>query len=316
MLEETRRETDPEEQIREEWARINVQRALEGLWTETRFAEYLTVEAGAETDEACEERTTGIKPETRHPTTQGGNSSRKLRAAEQRLWAETIRDTQLVNQITNHWQPRRMDNETATTRRRTEEARYAELYTVRQQTKLLAQFLGTDLRDASKAQIQARLTSEVRIRKLQAKLDEMRTMAYSGIDSDQDQRMRLGDTAVNTMGDVSSEEFRIDRGTNTSARAVDPFSEQRVQEILGKIQIGADLSDDQRAKVVALIREYADIFALSMSEVFSVDWWKHHLNVDPEAKFPKCMSQRPLTEKQKDWFYEILDEMEEAHIIQ
>jgi hypothetical protein len=118
------------------------------------------------------------------------------------------------------------------------------------------------------------------------------------------------------MGDISSEEFRIDRGTNTSARAVDPFSKQRVQEILGKTQIGADLSDDQRAKVVALIREYADIFALSMLEVFFVDWWKHHLNVDPEAKFPKRMSQRPLTEKQKDWFYEILDEMEEAHIIQ
>jgi hypothetical protein len=118
------------------------------------------------------------------------------------------------------------------------------------------------------------------------------------------------------MGDASAEEFRINRGTNTSACAVDPFSEQRVQEILSKIQIGADLTDNQRAKVVALIREYADIFALSMSEVFFVDWWKHHLNVDPEAKFPKRMSQCPLTEKQKDWFYEILDEMEESHVIQ
>ncbi|KAJ6522904.1 hypothetical protein B0H19DRAFT_878322, partial [Mycena capillaripes] len=90
----------------------------------------------------------------------------------------------------------------------------------------------------------------------------------------------------------------------------------RVQEILSKIQIGADLTDDQRAKVISLIREYADIFALSMSEVFFVDWWKHHLNIDPDAKFPKRMSQRPLTEKQKDWFYEILDEMEESHVIQ
>jgi hypothetical protein len=41
-----------------------MQRALEGPWTETQFAEYLTVEAGAETDEVCEERTTVIKTNT------------------------------------------------------------------------------------------------------------------------------------------------------------------------------------------------------------------------------------------------------------
>ncbi|KAJ7114207.1 hypothetical protein C8R43DRAFT_903082 [Mycena crocata] len=97
---------------------------------------------------------------------------------------------------------------------------------------------------------------------------------------------------------------------------MDPFGEERVREILSKIKIGADLTDDQRAKVVKLIKEYADIFALSMSEVFFVDWWKHHLNIDPDTKLPKRMSQRPLTEKQKDWFYEILDEMEESHVIQ
>ncbi|KAJ6512746.1 hypothetical protein C8R45DRAFT_813416, partial [Mycena sanguinolenta] len=123
-------------------------------------------------------------------------------------------------------------------------------------------------------------------------------------------------TTVNAIGEVTSEEFKIDRGTNTSARVVDPFGEQRVQEILSKVRISADLTEEQRAKVVKLIQEYADIFALSMSEVFFVDWWKHHLSIDPDAKFPKRMSQRPLTEKQKDWFYEILDEMEESHVIQ
>ncbi|KAJ7749099.1 hypothetical protein B0H16DRAFT_1280906, partial [Mycena metata] len=89
-----------------------------------------------------------------------------------------------------------------------------------------------------------------------------------------------------------------------------------IQNILGKIQIGSDLTDDQKLKVTSLIREYADVFALSMSEVFYVDWWKHHLNIDPTVKLPTRMSQHPLTEKQKEWFYDILDEMEESHVIQ
>ncbi|KAJ7766950.1 hypothetical protein B0H14DRAFT_3592230 [Mycena olivaceomarginata] len=255
MMEEERHETDPGEQLREEWARINMLRALEGPWAETRFAEYLTVEAGTETDEqACEEGTTGIGAKAQHPTTSEGSTPCKHRAAEQRLWAETIRDTQLINQITSHWQPSQRVNESATARRKTEG------HPIRRAIR--PQFLGTDLKDASRAQVQARLTSEVQIRRLQAKLDEMRTMAYPGIDTDSDQGMRPGDAAVNAMGDVSAEEFRIDRGTNTSARAVDPFSEQRVQEILSKIQIGADLMDDQRAKVVALIREYQSTSSL------------------------------------------------------
>ncbi|KAJ7106325.1 hypothetical protein C8R44DRAFT_638611, partial [Mycena epipterygia] len=99
-------------------------------------------------------------------------------------------------------------------------------------------------------------------------------------------------------------------------RATDPFDETRIQDILSKIKIGPDLTEDQRAKIISLIREYADVFALSMSEVFYVDWWKHHLNIDPEIKLPTRMSQRPLTEKQKEWFYNILDEMEESHVIQ
>jgi hypothetical protein len=76
------------------------------------------------------------------------------------------------------------------------------------------------------------------------------------------------------------------------------------------------LTEGQKAEVTSLVREYADVFALSMSEVFFVDWWKHHLNIDPRVKLPTRMSQRPLTKKQKTWFYDILDEMEEAHVIQ
>lgn len=53
-----------------------------------------------------------------------------------------------------------------------------------------------------------------------------------------------------------------------------------------------------------------------MSEVQYVDWHSHHLDIDPDVVLPKKMSQRPITEKQKLWYYKILDEMEASHVIQ
>ena len=65
-----------------------------------------------------------------------------------------------------------------------------------------------------------------------------------------------------------------------------------------------------------MVKEYADVFALTMSEFRVVDWYKHHLTVDPEAKLPTRVGQRPITENQKDWFHRTLDEMEAAHVVQ
>ncbi|KAJ6537462.1 hypothetical protein B0H10DRAFT_66513 [Mycena sp. CBHHK59/15] len=198
-------ETDPETQLEDEWARINVLRALAGPWAETRFAEYLTVETSIEADDVaaatCEEKPsdTGTE-EVRGCAIPKGETARKRRAANQRLWAKTTHDAQLINQITSHWQPATPDDgHTVQTRRKADTARYVEEYALRQQTKILAEFLGTDLKDSSREQMQARVTSEVRIRRLQSKLDEMRAMAYPGIDVT---TMRPGDTAVNAIGDV------------------------------------------------------------------------------------------------------------------
>jgi len=110
--------------------------------------------------------------------------------------------------------------------------------------------------------------------------------------------------------------FKIDRGVNESQRVKDPFLPSRVEEIVSKISFGADLTPDQLSEVKELVREFADMFALSMSEVLFVDWHHHHLDIDPNIKLPKCMSQRPITANQKDWYYKILDEMEEANVIQ
>ncbi|KZP33293.1 hypothetical protein FIBSPDRAFT_721620, partial [Athelia psychrophila] len=110
--------------------------------------------------------------------------------------------------------------------------------------------------------------------------------------------------------------FKLNRTPKATRRDTDPFSEERVQEILAKVTVGADLTEDQKCRVTELITEFADVFALSLSEVHTVDWFKHKLNLDPNVKLPRRTGQRPITGAQKDWFFTILDEMEEACVIQ
>ncbi|GLB45130.1 hypothetical protein LshimejAT787_2000350 [Lyophyllum shimeji] len=123
-------------------------------------------------------------------------------------------------------------------------------------------------------------------------------------------------TTINAIEVVQAGDFTIDRGENTSPRVKEPFAETRVDEILQKIDIGPDLTSEQRERVRDLICEYADVFALSLSEVFFVDWYKHKLNIKLDTKFPTRINQRPIMEAQKTWFNDILDEMEKAHVIQ
>ena len=64
-----------------------------------------------------------------------------------------------------------------------------------------------------------------------------------------------------------------------------------MQTILEKVTIGTDLSSEQRTAVTNLLREYLDIFALSLSEVFPVDFTQHKLNIDPGITLPKKVHQ-------------------------
>ena len=121
---------------------------------------------------------------------------------------------------------------------------------------------------------------------------------------------------VDAIRDVTKNESKIDRGRNTSARVTNTFDETRVQEILKAVEIGPDLTEEQREQVSSLVREYADVFALSLSEVLYVDWYKHKINIDPEQVFPTKINQQPITEGQKEWFHNILDDMEKSYVIQ
>ncbi|QRW12466.1 Retrovirus-related Pol polyprotein from transposon opus [Ceratobasidium sp. AG-Ba] len=100
-----------------------------------------------------------------------------------------------------------------------------------------------------------------------------------------------------------------------SQRRRDPFEANRIAEILSKIKIGSDLSLEQKQRVEDLVREFADVFALSLSEVHPVDFIQHRLDIPEGVSFPRQAGQKRLTEPQRKWLYKVLDDMENAKIV-
>ncbi|KAG8926440.1 hypothetical protein FRC01_008858 [Tulasnella sp. 417] len=99
-----------------------------------------------------------------------------------------------------------------------------------------------------------------------------------------------------------------------SRTILNPFAEERLTSILTQVQIGPDLSVEEHAQVEALVREFADVFTLSLREVKPVDFIEHKLTIKEGATLPTRVHQRPLTEVQKAWYLGVLDEMEAAGI--
>ena len=103
---------------------------------------------------------------------------------------------------------------------------------------------------------------------------------------------------------------------NLFTRLTQPHKPERVQELLQLITIGDDLSVDERQKVRDLISSFADIFALSVSEVKVANNAVHHLDIPPETTFPMKVHQKPLTPPQRRYLYDSIDTMLEAGIIE
>ncbi|TEB28852.1 hypothetical protein FA13DRAFT_1580987, partial [Coprinellus micaceus] len=99
-------------------------------------------------------------------------------------------------------------------------------------------------------------------------------------------------------------------------RKDNPFAKERVEEVLQQVQIGDDLTAAQREEVKALVAEYADCFALSVSEVFPVEGAVHKLDIPEGATFSKKVRQRPLTPPQKKYLHGKIEEMLEAGVIE
>jgi hypothetical protein len=125
------------------------------------------------------------------------------------------------------------------------------------------------------------------------------------------------DTTANNVNEGTEQKIltnNFDKSLFT--RKTKPFKDERVEAVLAEVTIGEDLDDKQRVSVVELIREFADCFALSLSEVTIVEGAAHKLNIPEGTTFKTKVHQRPLTGPQKEYFNGVLDKMLEAGIIE
>ena len=116
------------------------------------------------------------------------------------------------------------------------------------------------------------------------------------------------------LSEVDVEALKND--TNLFTRMTEPHKPERVKELLRLITIGDDLSPEERQSVEKLISDFADIFALSVSEVKTVEGAIHHLDIPSDATFSFKVNQKPLTPPQRRYLYESIDTMLEAGIIE
>ena len=108
----------------------------------------------------------------------------------------------------------------------------------------------------------------------------------------------------------------LKNNVNLFTRMTEPHKPERVRELLRLVTIGDDLNTEERQAVQHLISNFADIFALSVSEVKTVDNAVHHLDIPPEATFSLKVHQKPLTPPQRRYLYESIDTMLEAGVIE
>jgi len=117
------------------------------------------------------------------------------------------------------------------------------------------------------------------------------------------------------MSEIPTEELENDKA-NIFTRGTDPFKPAHVEEIRRLVKIGDDLTDHERSQVQSLVTEFADVIALSVSEVTQVEGAVHRLNIDPNARFSTKVHQKPLTPPQRKYLHEKLQAMLDADIIE
>ncbi|KAJ6597986.1 hypothetical protein B0H10DRAFT_2231781 [Mycena sp. CBHHK59/15] len=111
-------------------------------------------------------------------------------------------------------------------------------------------------------------------------------------------------------------EIRVDEDASMFTRHTDPFNPARIARILEVVEIGDDITPEERAQVEATIREYADVYVLSVSEVKVIPRAVHYLHIPVDVKLNTRIQQRRLTPPQTSYFSKALDTMLDAGIIE
>jgi hypothetical protein len=109
---------------------------------------------------------------------------------------------------------------------------------------------------------------------------------------------------------------KIPVGADTSifTHATAPHEARRVAEILWHIEIGPDLSPAEWITVKETIADFADIYALSISEVEHIPGAYHKLHIPEGATFNTKICQQHLSPPKAAYFSKALDVMLKARI--
>jgi hypothetical protein len=102
---------------------------------------------------------------------------------------------------------------------------------------------------------------------------------------------------------------------NVYTRHTEPFKAEHVKRIISEITVGPDITLEQHSQVEALISEFADCFALTMTKVNTVPGAIHKLNIPSDAKFRTKLTQHSLNPAQKKYLHTKVDNMVAAGII-
>ncbi|KAI6014602.1 hypothetical protein BKA83DRAFT_48979, partial [Pisolithus microcarpus] len=87
------------------------------------------------------------------------------------------------------------------------------------------------------------------------------------------------------------------------------------KKIVGMVNYGLlplDLLDCAKRKVA----EFADMFTLLVCKVKLATFHKFHLDIPKEVTFLTKVSQKPLTQVQKEFLFPVLDEFNAAGVMQ
>jgi hypothetical protein len=98
-------------------------------------------------------------------------------------------------------------------------------------------------------------------------------------------------------------------------RASDPFNPKRIEYIVKAVTIGPDLTEAQQHEVRNLVAEYADVFALAVSEVFQVAGVVYAPKIPPGKMFSTKVQQRPLPKPQAEYLHKQVDILEYVGVI-
>ena len=120
----------------------------------------------------------------------------------------------------------------------------------------------------------------------------------------------LSDRNINALNIL----FTADNQIFTRLTELGPYYPPWVDAIVNTVSI-RPLVDEQCIEVIALIHEFADIFALSVREVKPVDFLKFHLNIPKIKSYPMIIPQKPLTQAQKEWYFLVLDDFVAARVL-